>query len=225
MRKIETTNLDFYYYVHGEDPRLLIQTGTHGDEYEVIEIVKKAVEKYEKELPDFTYVPEVSPSAVAKKKRRNWKNTDLNRSFFTDSDDLEVQANIEVLKGHHFDLFVSFHEDHEFDNEYYIYDVGSNKLENKLVLKHNRILKEKGILLLNRIDALDDPELGYLFVDGYKKFGHKVDSDHGIAGWILDTGIAEEYLMPEIPMKANRETKEMIIDTFFEEIIVKYSYK
>lgn len=224
MRKV-TLNDGFYYYIHGENPRLLVQTGTHGDEHEVIEIVKKAIEKYENELPDFVFVPEVSPSAVAKKDRKNWAKRDMNRSFYADSDDPEVQANIEVLKSHHFDLFVSFHEDHEFDNEYYIYDVGRDKQENLLVLKHNQILKDKGILLLNRVDAPEDPELGHVFVDGYKKFVHKQDLDHGIAGWIMDMRIAEEYLMPEIPMKAGRETKEMVVDTFFNEIIVKYSYK
>lgn len=224
MRKV-ILNYSFYYYVQGENPRLLIQTGTHGDEYAVIEIVKKAIEKYENKLPDFVFVPEVSPSAVAKRTRNNWANRDMNRSFYANLDDPEVKANIEVLKGRHFDLFVSFHEDHEFDNEYYIYDVGSNKQENKLVLKHNQILKEGGITLMNRVDAPEDPELGFLFVDGYKKFEHKDDTDHGIAGWILDSKIAEEYLMPEIPMKADRETKEMIVNTFFEEVIVKYLYK
>ena len=42
----------------------------------------------------------------------------VGRSFFANLDDPEVKANIEVLKGQHFDLFVSFHEDHEFDSEY-----------------------------------------------------------------------------------------------------------
>ncbi len=148
----------------------------------------------------------------------------MNRSFYSHLDDPEVKANIEALKDHHFDLFVSFHEDHEFDNEYYVYDVGSGKQENKLVISHNQILKERGIVLMNRIDAPEDPDLGFLFVDGYKKFEYKNDSDHGIAGWILDTKIAEEYLMPEIPMKADIKTKEMIVETFFEEIILKYSY-
>jgi len=224
MRKV-ILDVSFCYYISGENPRLLIHTGTHGDEFGVIEIVKKAIEKYEGMLPDFIFVPEVSPSAVAKKTRNNWADRDMNRSFFAHRDDPEVKVNIEVLKNRHFDLFVSFHEDHEFENEYYIYDVGRGRTENKLVLKHNRVLKERGIRLMNGVDAPEDPNLGYMFVDGYKKFEHKNDTDHGIAGWIMDTKIAEEYLMPEIPMKADIKTKEMIVETFFEEIIVKYSYR
>jgi hypothetical protein len=224
MRKVIFDD-GFCYFVSGENPRLMMHTGTHGDEYSVIEIVKNAIEKYKNRLPDFIFVPEVSPSAVANKMRVNWASRDMNRSFFAHLDDPEVKANIEVLKNRHFDLFVSFHEDHEFENEYYVYDVGRDRKENVLVLKHNQVLRESGIRLLNRVDAPEDPNLGFMFVDGYKKFEHKNDTDHGIAGWIMDTKIAEEYLMPEIPMKADIKTKEMIVDTFFEEIIVKYSYR
>lgn len=220
MRKIKV-NEDFCYYISGDDPKLLIHTGTHGDEWEVIGLVESYLRNNEKRLPDFLYVPEVSPSAVAKGTRNNWANRDMNRSFYAHLDDPEVLANIKILKNRKFDLMISFHEDHEFENEYYVYDVGRDGKENKLVLSHNQLLKERGICLMNRVDSPDDPDLGYLFVDGYKKFEHKDNLDHGIAGWILDTKIAEEYLMPEIPMKAKIETKKMIVDTFFEEVVLK----
>lgn len=221
MRKVETSDPKFYYFVSGENPKLLIHSGTHGDEYEVTDFVIETILKYEKDLPPFIYVPVVSPSAVERKTRVNESGTDMNRRFFTDSNDPEVQANIEIIKNQKFDLFISFHEDHEFEKEYYVYDVGQDKHENNLVLRHNQLLSTKGILLLNRIDSHDDPNLGYLFVDGYRKFVHKNNVDHGIAGWILDRGIAREYLMPEIPMRANSEVKKMIVDSFFSEVILK----
>jgi succinylglutamate desuccinylase len=78
MRKVRI-NESFYYYTHGKNPKLLIHTGTHGDEHAVIEIAKLAVEKYENELPSFVFVPEVFHAVL--KKTRNWANRDMNRSF------------------------------------------------------------------------------------------------------------------------------------------------
>ena len=111
MRKYQTSEPSLFYYQTGENPRLLIHTGTHGDEYEVIDLVMEAVKKYEDYLPSFVFVPVVSPSAVAKRTRNNGRGIDMNREFYSDSDDKEVVANIEILENKEFDLFVSFHED------------------------------------------------------------------------------------------------------------------
>ena len=222
MRKIETGNPKFFYFVSEENPKLLIHSGTHGDEYEVTDFVMEAILKYEKKLPPFIFVPVVSPSAVERKTRVNESGTDMNRGFFSDSKDPEVLANIEIIKNQKFDLFVSFHEDWEF-SEYYIYDWGYSKEKNELVLKHNQWLKNNGIGLFNGIDDPLDLALGYEFVEGYNKSVHlEKDKDDGvISDWILNRKISKEYLLPEIPQRLSREKKKLIVDSFFSEVILK----
>lgn len=222
MRKIETGNPKFYYYISGENPKLLIHSGTHGDEYEVTDFVTEAILKYEKDLPSFIFVPVVSPSAVERKTRVNESGTDMNRGFFSDSKDPEVQANIEIIKNEKFDLFVSFHEDWEF-SEYYIYDWGYSQIKNELVLKHNQWLKNNGIGLFNGVDDPLDLALGYEFVEGYNKSIHveKERDDGIISDWILNRKVSQEYLLPEIPQQLRREKKQMIVDSFFREVILK----
>lgn len=223
MQKFQTDLPNFFYYTSGDNPKLLVHTGTHGDEYEVIEIVHKALEKYEKDLPHFLFVPKVSPSAVALKTRTNIRGHNLNRDFFSDSGDEEVRANIQIIKDHKFDLFLSIHEDYEFP-EYYIYDWGYNPNPNEDVLRHNRFLKDNGVKLLNGVDDPSDVSLQHEFKDGYNKTVHtKSNVDDGfLSSWILNRHIAKDYLLPEIPMKSPRETKEFIIDTFFRDVVLKY---
>ena len=56
-RKVSVRLPSFEYFIKGKNPKLLIHSGTHGDEFEVIDIVKKCVLKYEDKLPDFVFVP------------------------------------------------------------------------------------------------------------------------------------------------------------------------
>ncbi len=85
------------YFIKGSNPRLLIHSGTHGDEWGVIEPVKLAVKKYEDQLPDFVFVPEVSPSAVMNRTRVNSGSVDLNRSFTEGTNESEVLANMKII--------------------------------------------------------------------------------------------------------------------------------
>lgn len=222
MRKIETKYPNFYYFVSGENPKLLIHSGTHGDESEVTEFVMESLRKYEAQLPAFIFVPEVTPSGVAKNTRRNGSGRDMNREFFSNSPDPEVQANIEAIQGHHFDIFVSVHEDPEL-MAYYLYDVGPGKDRNELVLRHNQMMKNHGVELLNGIDDLEDTSLGFEFVDGYNKmdFPEGEPDDGTISAWVLNRKMAKDYLLPEIPGKAIREIKKYIVDSFFTEVILK----
>lgn len=212
---------DFHYFVKGNNPKLLIHSGTHGDEYEVIDIVKKCIEKYEDKLPDFVFVPYVSPSAVSSKTRMNNNGSDLNRIFFSDSKDFEVQENIKAIKDYKFDLFVSFHEDPELPF-YYIYDEGKNLAETARVINHNQKLQSLGVNLLNGIDDPEDPTLGAEFTNGYRKFAVSKEFKNSgmITSWAIINDIVNDTLVPEIPGKADLKTKELIVDTFFRDILL-----
>lgn len=223
MQKIILGNNNFTYFTSGKFPKLLIHTGTHGDEYEVIDIVKKYLEVHESDLPSFIYVPQVSPSAVKAKTRFNARENDLNRVFYTDSNDPEVLFNIDVIKKGPFDLFVSFHEDLEYDH-YYIYDTSFNSSPTQIVIQHNQQLKLQQIALLNGIDDLTDPSLGYEFVDGYRKFTaiNGAPDNGSITIWGLNHGHIKHVLLPEIPRKVKLDVKKMLVESFFKQVVVKY---
>jgi len=217
---------DFEYFIKGENPTLLIHAGTHGDESESIGFVRKAVEKYEDNLPDFVFVPVVSPSSVRNKTRLNENGFDLNRIFFSDSKELEVIENIKVLNDYKFDLFVSFHED-PGSNEYYIYDAvvahdsGFKTEESERVKKHNLKLKNMGIKLLTGVDDTEDVDLGYEFKEGYRKFieTHADLTNGMITVWSMLEKNVQTCLTPEIPGQLSLKQKELIIDTFFKDVL------
>lgn len=208
------------YFVKGNNPKLLIHSGTHGDEFEVIDFVKKAVEKYEDKLSDFIFVPIVSPFAVKNKTRVNENGHDLNRIFYSDSNEIEVQENIKILDNYKFDLFVSFHED-PLSDEYYVYDSGYNTTESDIIKSHNQKLKSLGIKLLNGIDDMEDADLGYEFKEGYRKFIEtKKDLTNGmITVWSMLEKNVQTCVTPEVPGLVGLKEKELIVNTFFEDVL------
>lgn len=221
MRYLIQGNVE--YYVSGFSPKLLIHTGTHGDDPGVISIVEQAVKKYSQLLPDLVFVPRVSPSAVVLGTRVNAEGIDINRSFYTDSELTEVQDNIKILTQFTFDLAVSFHEDPEFDC-FYIYDSSRKNGSTELVIAFNQYLLSKGVLLLNGLDDPNDEDLGYEFVNGYRKFYHDIRmQDNGMINvWLLNHGVARQTLLPEIPGNITVTKKKFIIDLFFEKVLVPY---
>ncbi len=217
IRKTSKILSNLEYFVKGNNPKLLIHCGTYGDEYDVVKHVENAVIKYEEQLPDFVFVPIVSPSAVKLRTRINDNGKDLNRIFFSDSTDPEVLANIEIIGENKYDLFVSFHEDFEFP-DYYIYDEGFTNLKQNMILNHNSQISKLGFTLFN---GIDDPILNNVFLNGYKKIVINKDTRNNgmITSWMLSEGKVLDTLNPEIPMNLDSNSKKKIIDTFFENVL------
>ncbi len=210
------------YQKKGESPTMLIHCGTHGDEYGVIESVKMAIKKYDDRLPDYVFVPRVSPSAVAARTRNNAKDRDLNRVFLENSADEEVLANIQIMKKWQFERLVSFHEDSSKMNEFYLYDIndGIGESEGWKLFK-NKVLGE-GFELLNGVDDPNDPTLNYIFEDGYHLAivfpeEYKVGS---VDAWAMRSGLVKKSLIPEIPGQMNQSRKNKIVDLFFRHILL-----
>jgi predicted deacylase len=109
------------YYKKGVKPILLLMSGTHGNEYKVIKPLINIVYLYSSKLPDFIFIPEVSPSAVKKHTRENDSNNDLNRKFTEQTDDTEARTIMRIVSNYNFKLGISFHEDPEL-NSFYMYD-------------------------------------------------------------------------------------------------------
>lgn len=210
------------YFVKGGSPTLLIHAGTHGDEYGVIESVRKAVEKYEERLPDFVYVPVVSPSAVAKRTRVNGDGIDLNRNFFEDSSIAEVEANFAIARGKNIDTVATFHEDPEPGSRFYLYDVGVGLGENESWKKFCNDLESMGVGLLNGVDDPNDPELNYTFTDGYH-FWPVLENGYpggSFNEWATRNGIPKA-LLPEVPGHLTQDKKNEIVDLFFRYFLLK----
>lgn len=211
------------YFVSGESPTLLIHSGTHGDESGVIESVRTAVEKYEKQLPDFLFVPTISPSAVAAQTRANMDGLDLNRSFFDDSRVSEIEANLSIVRGHKFDLMVTFHEDAFWESTFYLYDINCGIDGDKAWENFKAEIEVLGLNLLNGTDDPKDPTLNFSFVDGYHYFSAAAEGYLGgsFDAWAIRNGVIKGALVPEIPGKLTQEKKNKVVDLFFRRFLVK----
>lgn len=207
------------YFVHGAHPKLLIHSGIHGDEHEVIRSVEHAVETYKERLPDFIFVPRVSPSAVIQRTRTNKNGLDLNRQFFPESREDEVLANMQIVRGSHFELLVSFHEDREY-SQFYMYDSGIFVGHPTWEKARDRV-RSCGVSLLNGLDDAGDPTLGYEFIDGY---GHCPLPEEGTDGsfeyWAQREGIVDHWIMPEVPTAIKTRLKDEIVTNILEHLVL-----
>ncbi len=221
VRKTTTcgkTHID--YYIHGYNPKLLIHSGMHGDEWEVIELVKEVVAQHKDKLPDFVFVPVASPSAVAAATRTNRFGNDLNRVFFAGTKDEEAIANMKIVQGYSFDTFLSFHEDIEF-SQFYLYDSHDFERDDswKLV-KHD--IRKMGVSMLTGIDDPNDPNLQFYFHDGYCCYSLQGDvpCSTTFEEWSRNEGIVERVIMPEIPSTIKSSIKKRIVESIFKRMIL-----
>lgn len=204
----------------GENPELLILTGTHGDEYEVINLVKEYLEKNKSKIPDYLYLPEVSPSAVELKTRENSLKHDLNRNFIKDTTDPEARAVIDYLDDKKFDVCLDFHEDPEL-SEFYFYDSGI--LDTSDLKDWISLLEKSKIKTYTGIDDKDDPLLGYKFEKGYKSFlDYPVNPSAGFLwDWSQTEKAIRRMVTLEVPGKLDLDKKYKIVELVFENLLPK----
>lgn len=214
-------NAKISYYIYGAKPKVLILSGIHGDEFEVIGCLKKSIRKHLGKLPDFIFIPEMSPSAVLQKTRFNKSNIDLNRGFLKGSADDEVKTAMKILRNYSFEICLSFHEDLQ-QRDFYFYDSGNLSGTKELdILKQE--IKSLGINLFNGIDDPDDPVLGYEFKDGYSTTQAQALRDkeeNGTFGsWAMRQQIIKRIIAPEIPGFLCIAQKQKIVDVFLRRIV------
>lgn len=202
------------YFVWGENPKLLLWSGMHGDEHQTCDLQREYLSKNYLKLPSFLYIPVMSPSAYTAKCRTNKNGNDLNRCFVDDIADCEVSDVKTLLSGYKFDLGIDFHEDLELDKQFYLMNYG-----NKILVNMNQIenrLYSVGVELYNGEEDPSDPLLQKEIKKGYlhDPLAAKVCKGF-IADWLYVNKICSSILVAEIPMKANVETKRKIIDIIF----------
>jgi len=130
LRLMEAGSIHGYPVFHGTlsngaatRRRLLLSSGTHGDEPAGPHAVLKFLERNNTRLLehlDLCVIPCLNPCGYVRGTRENGDGMDINRSFEDDSTAEAVLVK-ELLRGQRFDLLVEFHEDWEVEG-YYLYE-------------------------------------------------------------------------------------------------------
>ena len=208
------------YYISGKTPEILILSGTHGDECDILPFVESSIKKHQKKLPPFLFIPEVSPSAIKLKTRVNSENLDINRHFCDETQSKEARAIMNIVEHFTFQACFSFHEDVSKDC-FYFYD--TENLHGTFYLRElKRQIENLNLKLLNGADDPLDPILGHEFVDGYKWLIPEKDLNKCgmFCSWAFEKGIIKRMCTPEIPGQAHSDIKEKTIAVFFETMII-----
>jgi succinylglutamate desuccinylase len=215
--KLRDTEVKYYTFTQeNASTKLLLASGLHGDESSVIEPLQQFIEQNSHKMPNFLFIPEVSPSAVQLRRRHNGLYHDLNRIFEMGVEDPEeLLAKKIVMKEAPYDLVVTFHEDTEY-KETYFYDLGEKFYELHLQEWRNAV-KNIGIELLNGLDD-EDNALRKVFVDGYH-YEEDAQEDGMFEHWVLHEHLGERNLTIEIPTSASLDQKKQLIELYFEHLI------
>ena len=203
------------YFFKGQNPTLLILAGMHGDECEVIDCIFDFSNEHQNSVPDFLFIPQVSPSAARKKTRKNQWGRDINRCFIDPPVDPEVVDVMAVLKPHHFSLCLNFHEDPDFQIECYLYDTAG--LSEKQLKTYRSKIRSTGAVLYTGLDDPLDKDLGLSVTDGYVKtkpatFSNKAGFS---STWLTTHSIVARVVVPEIPGKATLSVKKSLVSELF----------
>lgn len=186
------------YHKKGSNPKLVILSGTHGDEYHVIEPLIELVQAEYSILPDFLFIPEVSPSAVDNRSRKNKFGHDINRGFGKLVDD-EILTLKKLFTSLTDGVVVSFHEDLE-NQQFYFYDTSS--LGETLLEDFRASVRKLEVPLFSGIDDPTDPALSYEIKDGYIDLVGVADENGPfIEDWAMFGGNFSRFFTFEIPYK------------------------
>lgn len=203
------------YHIRGNHPKFLILSGTHGDELEVTDCVTRYLDTHQSNVPDYVYIPELSPSAVRLKTRRNMYNHDLNREFIHNPTDPEVITAMNILEPFSFSLCIAFHEDPDRRTSFYMYD--SHRLATVQLRVYRNLISQTGAKLFTGIDDPEDRKLSLLVEKGYVSTPILGTTETGFSmRWLIMDHKASRVFNPEIPSKANILLKQQLVDKMFE---------
>lgn len=216
QKRVETCGQTvLQYYASGDKPEWLLDSLTHGNEGGVMKSVRCFIAGNEERVPNFLWVPEVSPSATRLGTRCNARGVNVNRVFRDDTAEDEARANINVWQQHRFTLHLSFHEDPDLADKFYVYDT-ANAPKSPEVLGLLAAAENCGF---KRYTGYDAPKsrLKVAIRDGY--FSERWDGGGfrvpALAGqatiYTVTKGIARRGFTIEVPGKATQERKNVLV--------------
>lgn len=200
------------YHTKGDTPRVLFLSGLHGDEYESGTIFHEYLTAHANTLPDFVYIPQVSPSAVAAKTRKNSQDHDINREFRSTSTDEEAQAVMHILSQYRADISIDIHEDPDRAKAMYLYDTGT--FTDSQLARYRATIHTTGAMLYTGMDDIEDKHLQQHVERGYISLPQEKVIDPGfIAVWLQKKHVIRDRCFTiEIPHKAPRSLKSALIE-------------
>lgn len=199
------------YFTHGEDPRVLLLSGMHGDEYESGNLLEAYLTQHAPSLPAFLYIPRVSPSAVKAKTRKNAYSNDINRQFTKNSTDPEAKAVMSLLGNYRFDLCVDIHEDPDRTMGFYLYD--TEQMTDEELVAYRAAIHKTDAKLYTGVDDVDDEHLNLYVEKGYVSLGfEKTGETTGFSSrWLYEENRCKRSFTAEIPGKATPALKSSLI--------------
>lgn len=205
------THQSHTYYIHGNRPRVLIFSGMHGNEYESGLLLYTYIQLNAEKLPDFVYIPEVSPSAVAAKTRKNKYGNDINRMFIDKTSDPEAKTVMDIVRQHQFDICIDVHEDPDRTLGFYLYD--TEQMTEAQLASYRTAVGKTEARLYTGIDDVDDEHLMLQVDNGYVSLGfEKSGETSGFSSrWLYEAGICRRAFTLEIPGKAGAALKNKLI--------------
>ena len=206
------------------DPKLLLLSGMHGDEYEIISCVLAYIKNHDAILDDYLFIPEVSPSAVAQRTRKNAWGHDTNRSFFVPAIDPEVAAFMKIVSDFHFDVCIDFHEDADRTKGCYLYD--SDVFSAQQLTHLRAAITKTGASLYTGIDDPADANLGWHIRDGYISMPLKsIPPIAGFSGrWLLEKNIVKRAFTVEMPGQALPFLKQKLVEAIITALLPLVSH-
>ena len=202
------------FFQKGENPVWLIYSGTHGDEADVALSIERYFERHAEKLPDFLWVPHVSPSAVENKVRHNARGLDTNRNFFDHTTEEEILANLQIVQEKNFEYFLDFHED-ETRTEFYLYD--SLGIRDAFIENLLQEQKQSGFDLWHGMDDETDPALGSFVDQGYCDASNITETSGFSVDYMLMKGIVKKRAFTfETPGLLQQHQKDKIVENIFE---------
>lgn len=210
------------YFLHGEAPRVLLLSGMHGDEYESGALLERYLIEHADNLPDFLYIPQVSPSAVAAKTRKNAYGNDINRQFMPATQDPEARSVMDIVSPYQFTLCVDIHEDPDRTLGFYLYD--TDQMSDGQLERYRTCLTTTGARLYTGVDDIDDEHLMLQVEKGYVSLGFERSGvTSGFSSrWLFEAGICKRTFTVEIPGKAAKVLKDAVIHTITEYLLTAH---
>ena len=211
------THQPHIFYLHGTSPRVLLFSGMHGDEYESGALLEQYLIEQAEYLPAFLYIPQISPSAVAAKTRRNRYGNDINRQFLPTTQDPEARSVMDIVSPYQFALCADIHEDPDRTLGFYLYD--TDQMSEEELKSYRNCITTTGARLYTGVDDVDDEHLMLPVEKGYVSLGfERSGATSGFSSrWLFEASICKRAFTVEIPGKAPTSLKDAVIRT-----VIKY---
>ncbi len=183
----------------------------HGNEYESGSILTSYLTDHASTLPDFVYIPKVSPSAVAAGTRKNTYENDINRQFVNHTVDPEALAVMKIVRPYTFNICIDIHEDPDRTMSCYIYDTA--QMTPQELEAYRSCIQTTDARLYTGVDDVDDEHLMLQVDKGYVSLGYEKSSETAgfSSRWLYETGVAKRTFTVEIPGKASLPLKQSVI--------------